>query len=199
MAVQLQITLPLDWASDFDRVAERWFFFHRPSGYCQYLLPKTGDEITRAAELVPRLPPRPVYNAQSSITTSMEGMYISRDKQQSTVTSVVVQQTQSMAPVPAAAQVVQRNVSMPQQPQQIPLGPENAQQQNGPATVPDTLRRASGSLTRKPLRKPLPRQNSAPMQQQQPQRPERSLSSIKLSPRDVSAGKPVISSAVRTS
>jgi hypothetical protein len=165
MAVQLQITLPLDWASDFDRVAERWYFFHRPSGYCQYPLPKAGDEISRAAELVPRLPPRPVQQN----TTMMEAMPISRDKQQSVVTSTVVQPAQSTAPVPPAAQVVQMSVSRPQQTQQAPLMPGSLPQQNVPGTVLDPLRRASGSVTRKPLRKPLPRQDSTPQPQQQQQ------------------------------
>lgn len=165
MAVQLQITLPLGWASDFDRVAERWFFFHRPSGYCQYPIPKSGDEITRAAELVPRLPPRPVQNVQGSITTTTEGMYISQDKQHSTIAAVVVQQTQSTAPVSTATAIVQSSASMAQQALQVSSGPGNAPQQNVPAAVPDPLRRASGSVTRKPLRKPLPRQSSAPVQQ----------------------------------
>jgi hypothetical protein len=161
MTVQLQITLPPEWASDFDRVAERWYFFHRPSGYCQYPLPKTGDEITRAAELAPRLPPRPVQQ----IATTMEAMFISQDKQQSAVTAVAVQQTQSTAPVPAAAQIIQ----MPQQIQQPTLGLGNTMQQNVPGTLPDPIRRTSGSVARKPLRKPLPRQNSAPQPQQQQQ------------------------------
>jgi hypothetical protein len=163
MAVQLQITLPLDWASDFDRVADRWYFFHRPSGFCQYLLPKRGDEITRAAELLPRLPPRP---AQTSITTMMEGISIVQDKQQSVATSLVLQQTQTPAPVANATQVVQREVSTAQYTQQPPLNPGSVAQQSVPTTFPNTtpVRRSSGAVARKPL----PRQNSAP-QPQQPQ------------------------------
>lgn len=160
MAVQLQITLPLDWASDFDRVAERWYFFHQPSGFCQYLLPKVGDEITRAAELVPRLPPRPVQ----TITTTMEAMSIVQDKQQSTVTAVVIQQMQTPAPI-TDSQVLQRKVSTPQQVQQVPLATGNVPQQIAPVTIPNTtsVRRTSGTVSRKPL----PRQNSAPQQQPQ--------------------------------
>jgi hypothetical protein len=159
MAVRLQITLPLDWASDFDRVAERWYFVHRPSGFCQYLLPKTGDEITRAAELVPRLPPRPVQ----TITTTMEAMSIVQDKQQSTFTTVVVQQTQTPTPMPDS-QVVQSKVSTPQQVQQVPIGPGNMLKQTAPATISSatSIRRTSVA------RKALPRQNNTP-QQQQPQ------------------------------
>jgi hypothetical protein len=163
MAVQLQITLPLDWASDFDRVAERWYFFHRPSGFCQYLLPKTGDEITRAGELVPRLPPRPIQ----SISTKLEAMPICQDKKQSMVTIVEVPQTEAPPLIVDATQVIERKVSVPQQTQQTPLGPGNAPQQSVPGTVPNVapIRRASGPVARKPL----PRQNSAPQQQQQPQ------------------------------
>jgi hypothetical protein len=174
MAVQLQITLPLDWASDFDRVAERWYFFHQPSGFCQYLLPKTGDEITRAGELVPRLPPRPV---QSSITTKIEALSI-QDKQNSTVTIVEVQQTQTPAPIVNATQVGQRQVSIPQQLQQGPptsvIG--NPPLQTVPGTLPNAMpiRRASGPVARKPL----PRANSAPQQQQQPQVSNDSIISI---------------------
>jgi hypothetical protein len=95
----------------------------------------------------------------------MEAMFISQDKQQSAVTAVAVQQTQSTAPVPAAAQIIQ----MPQQIQQATLGLGNTVQQNAPGTLPDPIRRTSGSVARKPLRKPLPRQNSAPQPQQQRQ------------------------------
>jgi hypothetical protein len=162
MAVQLQITLPLDWVSDFDRVTERWYFYHRPSGFCQYLLPKNGDEITRAAELLPRLPLRP---AQTSITTAMEAMSIVQDKQQSTVTAVVVQQTQPPTPMVDSPQVMQRRVSTLQYAQQTPLAPGSAPQQNVPAPIPNAtpVRRTSGAVSRKPL----PRQNSAPQQQSQ--------------------------------
>jgi len=166
MAVQLQITLPIDWASDFDRVAERWYFFHRPSGYCQYPLPKTGDEITRAAELVPRLPPRPMESDQNSILNPGEAMYVGQDKSQSMVTTVEVQQTQWTAPAPAVSHMPQTEVSSPQNVQQRPLDTGNTPHQNGQVAVPDPLRRASGSVARKPLRKPLPRENSAPVQQQ---------------------------------
>jgi hypothetical protein len=170
MAVQLQITLPLDWASDFDRVAERWYFFHQPSGFCQYLLPKTGDEITRAGELVPRLPPRPV---QSSVTTKIEALSI-KDKQNSTVTIVGVQQTQTPAPIVNAAQVGQRQVSIPQQLQQGPPTSVNPALQTVPGTLPSAMpiRRGSGPVARKPL----PRANSAP--QQQPQVSNDSIISI---------------------
>jgi hypothetical protein len=172
MAVQLQITLPPDWASDFDRVAERWYFFHRPSGFCQYLLPKTGDEITRAGELVPRLPPRPV---QSSVTTKIEALSI-KDKQNSTVTIVEVQQTQAPAPIVNATQVGQRQVSIPQQLQQGPPTSVNPVLQTVPGTLPNAMpiRRASGPVARKPL----PRANSAPQQQQQPQVSNDSIISI---------------------
>ncbi|KAE9380776.1 hypothetical protein N431DRAFT_362830 [Stipitochalara longipes BDJ] len=196
MAVQLQITLPLDWASDFDRVAERWYFFHCPSGYCQYLLPKTGDEITRAAELVPRLTARPIHNAQSTIKTK-EAMYISEDKRQSTVTSVLVQQTQPIAPVTAASQVLQRQVSAPQQNQQTPLGDGNTLQQNGLVSVPDSLRRASGSVARKPLRKPLPRQNSAPAQQQS-QPPAAQRQDSQISPQNSISQAPIPENMVQS-
>ena len=176
MAVQLQITLPHDWAPDFDRVAERWFFFHRPSGFCQYLLPKTGDEITRAGELVPRLPPRPV---QSSITTKIEALPF-QDKQNSTVTIVEVQQTQTPAPIVNATQVGQRQVSIPQQLQQGPPTSVNPPLQTVPGTLPNAMpiRRASGPVARKPL----PRANSAPQQQQQPQVSNDSIISILVSP-----------------
>jgi hypothetical protein len=172
MAVQLQITLPLDWASDFDRVAERWYFFHRPSGFCQYLLPKTGDEITRAGELVPRLPPRPM---QSSITTKIEALSI-QDKQNSMVTIVEVQETQTPAPIVDATQVGQRKVSIPQQPLQWPPTNGNPALQTVPGTLPNAMpiRRASGPVARKPL----PRANSAPQQQQQQQQPQVSSDSI---------------------
>jgi hypothetical protein len=160
MAVQLQITLPLDWASDFDRVAERWYFVHRPSGFCQYLLPKVGDEITRAADLVPRLPLRAVQ----AITTTMEAMSIVQDKQQSTATTVAIQQTQTPAPI-TDSQVLQRKVSTPQQVQPVPLTTGNVPQSTAPVTLPNTtsIRRTSGTVSRKPL----PRQNSAPQQQPQ--------------------------------
>ncbi|KAN0120164.1 hypothetical protein V8E51_002372 [Hyaloscypha variabilis] len=179
MAVQLQITLPLDWASDFDQVAERWYFFHRPSGYCQYLLPKSGDEVTRAAELVPRLPARPVNNVQSSTTTN-GATYTGGGMGQSTVTSVVVQQTQSNAPTRTTSQVLQREVSSLQQTQQAQL--EGGNTQSGPTSAGPALQRPSGSITRKPLRKPLPRQSSAPVQQQS-QTPVAQRQDSQISPR----------------
>jgi hypothetical protein len=95
----------------------------------------------------------------------MEAMSVSQDKQQSVVTAVAVQQTQSTAPVAAATQFIQ----MPQQIQQPTLGLGNTVQQNVPGTLPDPIRRVSGSVARKPLRKPLPMQNSTPQPQQQQQ------------------------------
>lgn len=153
MTVQLQITLPQNWASDFDTVAERWYFIHRPTGFCQYLLPKTGDEITRAAELVPRLPPRPLLVPIQSVVKEKHGGV-----------EVVVREIQA----PVESLVVQRKVEISQLNQQVAVENGNMIQQSPqPAPTGTFGCRASGAVARKPLaRKALPGQ-VAPQQQSQ--------------------------------
>jgi hypothetical protein len=130
MTTKFQTTLPPEWEPGYDQVIERWFFVHRPSGFSQYILPKAGDEVSRAAELVPRVP--------SIVTSNTEGLFIVPDERDK-ITDATVQSRLTQSPPSTPSDLMQTQFSI-QQPVQA---------------ASTSQRRNSGAIARKPLRKPV--------------------------------------------
>lgn len=123
MNTKFETYLPPGWEPGYDQNLSRWFFVHRTSGYSQYLLPKPGDEVSKAAEWVPKCP--------SSVTTNSEGLFVVQNqKLQAATTTVEVQNIHSRPPTPEG---LISGISRTTQP------------------VPQL--RSSGAVARKPVRK----------------------------------------------
>lgn len=153
MSTKFEITLPADWEADYDCDVKRWFFIHRSTEFSQYIPPKAGDEVTHAAESLPR--------RQGPMAAKFEGLPVVQEKQQSTITAVEIaspaaSEIAEACPISThtAAPLIWNETSSTWN--SVEISPET---KVSPVHTASSTRRSSGTVTRKPLRKPVGNQN----------------------------------------